>query len=67
MRRLYYSTPLERRPYIPAGCDQQRRLRDGTRAQLPRRVGLGAVPVVAIVVGSALWAQVITFWLWLWF
>jgi hypothetical protein len=56
--------PLGRRPYIPAGCDQQQRLRDGARAELPQ-VGLGAVPLVAIIVGAAFWGLVLVslgFW-----
>jgi hypothetical protein len=64
-QHVHHPTPLERRPYIPAGCDQQRRLCDGARAELPHRVGLGVMPVVAIVGGSALSALV--FWMWLWF
>ena len=67
MRHLYYPNLLERRPYIPAGCNQQRRLHDGARAELPRHVGLGAVPLVAMVAGTVLWALVFNFWLWLWF
>jgi hypothetical protein len=66
MRHVYYPNVLERRPYIPAGCDQQRRLHDGARAELPHRVGLGSVPVVALFGGTLLWAQVFI-WLWLWF
>lgn len=50
---------LVRRPYIPAGCDQQQRLRDGARAELPR-VGLGALPLVAIIVCTAFWGLVLT-------
>jgi len=54
MGHVYCPTPLVRRPYIPAGCDQQQRLCDGARAELPR-VGLGAVPIAAIIVCTALW------------
>ena len=67
MEHAYFPAPLKRRPYIPAGCDQQRRVHDGIRAELPCHVGLGAVPLVAIVGGTVLWALVSNLWLWLWF
>jgi len=60
MRHVYYPNLLERRPYIPAGCDQQRRLHAGARAELPQRVGLGAVPIAAIVVCTVFWGLVLT-------
>lgn len=61
MAHVYHPTPLERRPYIPAGCDQQQRVHDGARAE-PPRPGLGAVPVVAVAGGAAIWTMLIAFW-----
>jgi len=66
MGRVYQLTHSERRPYIPAGCDQQRRLHDGARAELLPFISGGAVWIIAVVSGAVLWAQVFS-WLWLWF
>jgi hypothetical protein len=54
--------PLDgkRRPYIPDGCSEQGRVRDGARAEMPRRVSpWGLVLLGAIVVGAVLWGLVL--------
>lgn len=65
-----------RRPYIPAGCDQQGRVEDGQRAPAECSTDIGAdmpttqreavSPLIGILVGSALGALMICAALWLW-
>jgi hypothetical protein len=60
MAHINYPTQ-GRRPYIPAGCDQQNRLHDGARAEMPRREAWGPLVVAEMVAGVALSALALHF------